>query len=61
MYPKINVYINGIYQFSTTHYPTIKALKEHIRAVKHLIIASAPYPKYLTVYDYDKVKAFYAK
>jgi hypothetical protein len=54
MYRKIDVFVNGIYQFSTTRYKTAKELINHIRAVKHLYIASIP-ARYLTVYDYDKV------
>jgi ATP-dependent helicase/DNAse subunit B len=61
MYKKIDVFVNGLYEFSTTHYPTIEALKKHIREVKHIEIASIPKPRYLTVYDYDKLICRYAK
>lgn len=60
MYRKIDVYVNGIYQFSTTHYRTLRDVVKHIRSVKHVLIGSIPNHKYLTVYDYDKVKAVYA-
>lgn len=60
MYKKIDVYVNGKYEFSTNKYPSCKALKDHIRAVKHIEIASIP-TKYLTVYDYDKLNCRYAK
>lgn len=60
MYKKIDVYVNGIYQFSTNSWPSCKALKEHIRAVKHIEIASIP-TKYLTVNDYDKLNCRYSK
>ena len=60
MYRKIDVYVNGEYQFSTRKYPSCKDCLKHIRAVKHLEIASIP-TRYLTVYDYDKVKVVYAK
>lgn len=60
MYRKINVYINGEYKFSTTHYRTLRDAVKHIRAVKHIMIASTPTNQWLTVYDYDKVKAVYA-
>ena len=59
MYRKINVYINGEYKFSTTHYRTLRDVVKHIRAVKHIMISSVP-NQWLTVYDYDKVKAVYA-
>ena len=59
-YKKIDVYINGEYKFSTKAYPTCDACIKEIRARKHLEIASIP-TKYLTVYDYDTVKAVYAK
>lgn len=55
---KIDVFINGKYQFTTTHYKTIKELITHIRAVKHIEIASVP-NRYITVYDYDTVYAKY--
>ena len=57
---KIRVFINGEYQFTTTHFRTIADVIRHIRAVKHLDIASAPNHKYLTVYDYDKIRGVYA-
>lgn len=60
MYKKIDVYINGIYQFSSNRYKTCKELYNHIRAVKHIQIASMPI-KFITVYDYDKVVCRYAK
>ena len=59
MYKKIDVYVNGVYQFSTNHYRTLRDVIREIRAVKHLQIASIP-NRYLTVYDYDTVKAVYA-
>jgi hypothetical protein len=58
---KINVYVNGVYEFSTTQYKTCKDVINHIRATKHLVIASMPDNKYLTVYDYDTIRAMYAK
>ena len=61
MYPKINVYVNGIYKFSTNKYRTCKEVIEHIRAVKHLQIASFPKDEYLTVYDYDRLRVVYDK
>ena len=59
MYRKINVYVNGVYQFSTNHYRTLRDVIREIRAVKHLQIARIP-NRFLTVYDYDIVKAVYA-
>ena len=59
MYRKIDVYVNGVYQFSTNHYRTLRDVIREIRAVKHLQIASIP-SRYLTVYDYDTIKAVYA-
>ena len=61
MYRKIDIYVNGIYQFSTTRYKTQKDVINHIRAVKHIEIASVPAPQYLTVYDYDRITAIYRK
>jgi hypothetical protein len=58
---KIDVYINGVYEFSSTQYKSCKELVNHIRATKHLVIASVPENKYLTVYDYDTIRAMYAK
>ena len=58
---KIDVYVNGVYEFSTTQYKTCKEVVNHIRAAKHLVIASVPENKYLTVYDYDTIRATYAK
>ena len=59
MYRKIDIFVNGIYQFSTTQYRTQKEVINHIRAVKHLYIAGIP-ARYLTVYDYDKITAKYS-
>ena len=59
MYKKIDVYVNGKYEFSTTQYPSIKALKARIRADKHILIHSIP-NRYLTIYDYDKLILRYA-
>lgn len=58
---KIDVYVNGVYAFSTTQRKTCKDVVNHIRATKHLVIASVPENKYLTVYDYDTIRAIYAK
>ena len=60
MYKKIDVYVNGKYEFSTNRYKTCKEVIKEIRAKKHLVIASIPENRYLTVYDYDEVKAVYA-
>ena len=60
MYRKIDVYVNGEYKFSSNRYPTCKALKDHIRAVKHIEVASVPEPYYVTVNDYDKLVCRYA-
>ena len=60
MYKKIDVYVNGKYEYSTNMWRTCKELKEHIRAIKHIEIASMP-TKYLTVNDYDKLSCRYAK
>jgi hypothetical protein len=58
---KIDVYINGVYEFSSTQYKSCKELVNHIRATKHIVIASVPESRYLTVYDYDTIRAMYAK
>lgn len=60
MYKKIDVYVNGKYEFSTNRYKTCKEAIKEIRATKHITIASIPEDRYLTVYDYDNVKAVYA-
>ena len=60
MHRKIDVYVNGEYQFSTNRYASCKECKDYIRAVKHLEIMSIP-PRYLTVNDYDKLKVVYSK
>ncbi len=48
MYKKIDVYVNGKYEFSTTQYPSIKALTARIRADKHILIHSIP-NRYITI------------
>ena len=58
MYKKINVYINGKYEFSTNAYRTCKDVIRMIRNTKHIHIASMP-DRYITVYDYDKIRATY--
>lgn len=59
MYKKINVYVNGKYEFSTNRYKTCEEALKDIRATKHITIASLPITRYLTVYDYDNVRASY--
>ena len=61
MYRKIDVFVNGVYEFSTTHYRTCRDVVRHIRAVKHLCIGSYPDYRYISVCDYDKVVARYSK
>ena len=51
---KIRCYINGEYCFTTTKFSSQKALKNHLRSVKHIEIASIPV-RYVTIYDYDKL------
>lgn len=58
---KIDVYINGVYEFSSTQYKSCKELVNHVRAVKHITIASVPAPRNITVYDYDTIRAVYAR
>ena len=60
MYKPIEVFVNGVYQFTTKAYRTCLELKNYLRAVKHIEIASIP-TRYLTVYDYDKITCRYAK
>mgnify|MGYP000019961240 FL=1 len=55
MYKKLDVYVNGKYEFSTNRYRTPSELWNHIRAIKHLEIASVPNARYLTVNDYDVI------
>ena len=59
MYKKINVYVNGKYAFSTNRFRTCKEAIKEIRATKHIAIASIPTTRYLTVYDYDTLRASY--
>lgn len=61
MYRKIDVFVNGVYEFSTNHYRTCRDVVRHIRAVKHICIASVPNDRYITICDYDKVVARYSK
>lgn len=56
MYKKIDIYINGVYTFSTNKYKTCREVVDHLRAVKHIMVASIP-NKYITIYDYDKITA----
>lgn len=61
MYKKINVYVNGIYKYSTNHAKNCADAVKQAHATKHIVIATLPKPEYLTIYDYDKVTAKYAK
>lgn len=61
MYRKIDVFVNGVYEFSTNHYRTCRDVVRHIRAVKHLCVGSYPDYRYISVCDYDKVVARYSK
>lgn len=56
---KINVYVNGKYEYSTNRFQTCKAAIKEARQTKHLYIESIP-PRYITIYDYDKLTARYA-
>ena len=51
---EINYYINFVYFFTTTKFSSQKALRNHLRSVKHIEIASIPV-RYVTIYDYDKL------
>lgn len=51
---KIRCYVNGEYLFTTTKFSSQKALKNYLRNVKYIEIASIPI-KYVTIYDYDKL------
>lgn len=61
MYKKIDVFVNGKKEFSTNKYKSCKEALKDIRATKHIVIASLPNNRYLTIYDYDKLSAHYAK
>lgn len=61
MYKKIDVYVNGIYQYTTTKFKRCKDAIRDARQTKHIIIASVPKNKYLTIYDYDKVTAHFSR
>jgi hypothetical protein len=60
MYKKIDVYVNGVYQYSTNKYKTCRDAIKDARATKHILIASIP-NRYLTIYDYDTVTARISK
>ncbi len=60
MYKKINIFINGRYTFSTCKYRTCSEAVKDLRATKHVMIASIP-NKYITIYDYDTIKATYRR
>ena len=51
---RIRCYVNWEYCFTTINFSSQKALKNHLRSVKHIEIASIPV-KYVTIYDYDKL------
>lgn len=51
---KIRCYINGEYLFTTTKFSSQKALKNYLRNVKHIEIASIPV-KYVTISILDDV------
>lgn len=55
----IRVYINGEYEFTTNKYRTQKELKKDLRNTKHIVIASLPKDRYLTIYDTDKIHCEY--
>lgn len=60
MYRKIDVYVNGVYQYSTNKFKTCKDAVREARRTQHLVIAAIP-TRYLTIYDYDVVTAKYSK
>ena len=51
---KIRCYVNGEYCFTTAKFSSKKALRNHLRSVKHIEVASIPV-RYVTIYDYDKL------
>ena len=57
---KIRCYINGEYLFTTEKFSSQKTLKNHLRSVKHIEIASIPI-KYVTIYDSDKLTFEYVE
>ena len=57
MLRKIDVYVNGIYEFSTMTTRNCSQVVRDVRNTKHIIVASVLENRYLTVYDYDKVTA----
>ena len=61
MLKKIDVYVNGAYEFSTMTTRNCSQVVRDVRNTKHIMIASVPENRYLTVYDYDKVAAHYSK
>lgn len=56
MYKKINIFINGRYAFSTCKYRTCSEAVKDFRATKHIFIGPG---EYITIYDYDTIKATY--
>ncbi len=58
---KIDVYINGLYEFSSNQYSSCKAMRDHIRSTKHIEVASVPENRRITVNDNDSLRVVYAK
>lgn len=58
---KINVYINGVYVFSTNKYKNCKELKKHLFTVRGvpLRVASVPRPYDVVIKDNDVIKCSY--
>lgn len=60
MNKKINVFINGKYEFSTHAYKTCTEAVKDIRTKKRILVASIP-NKHIVISDNDTVKATYRR
>lgn len=56
MYRKIDVYINGVYEYSTNKFKKCKDAVKEARNIRHIEIASIP-NRYITIHNNDKIVA----
>lgn len=58
---KIDVYVNGVYQYSTTRHSTVKAAIAALKMAETVEIASVPRNKTLTIAPTDRITGRIAK
>ena len=58
---KINVYINGIYEYSTERFTRCRDAVAAAKSAKRITVASVPKNRFVTICDNDKVTAHFAK